>query len=133
MNDETLRMTLSIVDDDAPYCHQLLQNFTEIYPVEKWKIQGFFSDSDLLNINCHWMEFEPFEPFVHFTLAIIFNIVLLAGFISNAFVIYIIVWYAILIIIYRLYNNATQLYNYLCFQIKRKLQKVAHTSKHSTC
>jgi len=93
-------MTLSIVNDDASYCHQLLQNFTEIYPVEKWKIRGFFSDSDLLNINCHWMEFEPFEPFVHFTLAVIFTIVLLAGFFSNAFVIYIIVWYAILIIIY---------------------------------
>ena len=93
MDNETLGIISSTNGDDAGYCHQLLLNFTEIYPVEDWKMKGFFSDSDLFDINCHWMGFEPFEPFVYFTLAIIYIVILIAGFFSNALVIYIIVWY----------------------------------------
>ena len=93
MDNETLGIILSTDGDHDGHCHQLLKNFTEIYPVGEWKMKGFFSDSDLMDINCHWMEFEPFQPFVYFTLAVIFIFVLLAGFFSNALVIYIIVWY----------------------------------------
>lgn len=93
MDNETLETIFSTDGDHDGFCHQLLQNFTEIYPVGEWKMKGFFSDSDLLDINCHWMKFEPIQPFVYFALAIIFIFVLLAGFFSNALVIYIIVWY----------------------------------------
>jgi len=78
MDNETLRISWSTDgDDDTEYCHQLFQNFTQIFQVEEWKMKGFFDDSDLLNINCHWMEFEPFEPFVYFTMSVIYTFVLL--------------------------------------------------------
>ncbi len=36
-------------------CSYILQHFTEIYPVNQWKVEGFFEDADLLDIDCHWM------------------------------------------------------------------------------
>ena len=98
MDSEKLAAGFASDEDDVGRCRQLLRNFTEIYPVDEWKMKGFFDDSDLLDINCHWMEFEPFEPYAYFTLAITYIIVLLIGFFSNAFVIYIIVWYVIVIL-----------------------------------
>lgn len=88
---------------DIVYCVQLLQNFTEIFPVEQWKMKGFFVDSDLLAINCHWMKFEPLKPSVHFKLAVIYIIVFIAGLLSNSLVIYTIVWYKI----FKFYQHET--------------------------
>lgn len=80
------------VDVASHFCPQLLLNFTEMYPVEKWKTKGFFDGSALLDINCHWMTFEPLAPSVHLALVVIYTIVLLAVFLSNVLVIYIILW-----------------------------------------
>lgn len=56
-----LEITYSADGDRVWLYHQLIQHFTEIYPVEQWKIKGFLSDSYLLDIAFYWMEFEPFE------------------------------------------------------------------------
>ena len=86
--DELLNVTGSTSPDlDAGHCPQLLQHFEKVYPVEHWKAVGFFQDPDLLDIDCHWMTFEPLEPFVHYTLSIIGVIIFLVGFVSNVLVI----------------------------------------------
>ncbi len=43
---------------------------------------------DLLDIDCHWMTFEPLKPSVHYTLAIIGVLLFLVGFVSNVLVIW---------------------------------------------
>jgi len=70
---------------------KLLQHFVQVYPVEQWKKEGFFEDDHLLDIDCHWMEFEPTRSSVHFLLAVIYVIVFLIGSLSNTLAIYIIV------------------------------------------
>lgn len=74
-------------DFDAGHCPQLLLNFQKVYPVEQWKAVGFFQDADLLDIDCHWMAFEPLKPSAHYTLTIIGVLFFLLGFFSNALVI----------------------------------------------
>lgn len=71
-------------------CPKLLQHFKLTYPVNQWKTEGFFDDQHLLDINCHWMTFEPTRSFVHFLSIIIYVIVFLIGFLSNSFTIYIV-------------------------------------------
>lgn len=68
----------------------VLNHFTEVYPVEQWKAEGFFEDEDLLDIDCHWMKFDPIRPSVYYFMAIIYVIVFLIGFFSNIIPIYII-------------------------------------------
>ncbi len=79
-----------IVND---YCYHLRQNFNQIYPVKEWKEEGYFEDEDLMDIHCHWLQFEPVRPFVHFSLAILYVIFFIVGFLSNALVIFIILRY----------------------------------------
>lgn len=59
--------------------------------MEEWRMKGFFEHSDLLNINSHWMELKLFQLSGHFTLAVIYTVVLLAEFSSDVLFIYIIV------------------------------------------
>lgn len=76
-------------DFDADgHCPQLLLHFKKVYPVEQWKAVGFFQDEDLLDIDCHWMTFEPLEPSAYYTLAIIGVLVFFVGFFSNALVVF---------------------------------------------
>jgi len=79
--------------------NELVQHFKEVYPVEQWKNEGFFVDSDLLDIDCHWMAFEPARPSTHFILTIAYVVVFLLGFCSNTFSIYIIARYIIMVTI----------------------------------
>jgi len=78
----------SSVDDGD--CPELLLRFKRAYPVNQWKMEGFFEDQHLLDIDCHWMTFEPTRSSVHFLLTIIYVIVFLIGFFSNSLVIYIV-------------------------------------------
>ncbi len=71
----------------------LFNIFKEVYPVEHWKKEGFFLDSALLDIDCHWMTFEPARSFTYFLMAVVYAVVFLWGFLSNIFSIYIIVRY----------------------------------------
>lgn len=70
---------------------KLVQHFVQFYPVDQWRKEGFFEDDHLLDIECHWMEFKPTRPIVHFLLAMIYAIVFFIGSLSNTLAIYIII------------------------------------------
>ena len=72
---------------------EAIQHFKEVYQVEQWKTGGFFDEQDLLDIPCHWLEFEPARPSVHSLLSIVYSFVFLVGFLSNISSIYIVVRY----------------------------------------
>jgi len=71
-------------------CPEIVQQFKGVYPVEQWTKEGFFEENDLLDVDCHWLAFEPPHQSVHFSLAIIYVVIFLVGFFSNTFTIYII-------------------------------------------
>ena len=70
-------------------CSLLRVRFRTVYPIDKWKSEGYFTDDDLLDIDCYWMQFEPITPAAHFILAILYVIIFIIGCTSNAIVIYI--------------------------------------------
>ena len=72
-------------------CSNLVEHFKKVYPVEQWKMEGFFEDGDLLDIACHWLGFDPPRSNLHFLLAIIYVIIFLIGLLSNSLVIYAII------------------------------------------
>ncbi|XP_032796187.2 opsin-2 [Daphnia magna] len=57
--------------------------------IERWKLCGFFEDEDFLDINCHWLQFEPVPLINHLLLICLFIFILLAGCLCNFIVIYI--------------------------------------------
>ncbi|EFX70796.1 hypothetical protein DAPPUDRAFT_346935 [Daphnia pulex] len=57
--------------------------------IERWKLCGFFEDDDFLDINCHWLQFEPAPLVNHLLLVCIFVFILLTGCLCNIIVIYI--------------------------------------------
>jgi hypothetical protein len=63
--------------------------------IERWKLCGFFEDDDFLDINCHWLQFEPAPLVNHLLLVCIFVFMLLTGCLSNIIVIYIFARYNI--------------------------------------
>lgn len=75
-------------------CDQLRKQFVVLYPVEAWKSNGFFDDADLMDINCHWLQFKPARPAAHFMLAIIYAVVFVIGLVSNIAIVYILLRYA---------------------------------------
>lgn len=50
---------------------------------------GIFVDSELNDINCYWLQFEPAPLMNHLVLALIFFLVFVIGFSSNTLVLYI--------------------------------------------
>lgn len=84
-------MNNSVAGEQSGQCPELIvQHFKEVYPLEQWKMEGFFEDDDVRIIDCHWMGFEPIRPSAHFLLAFIYIVVFLVGFLSNGLVIYVI-------------------------------------------
>lgn len=80
--------------DDRLDCQLLRERFVRLYPISVWKTEGFFDDADLLEINCHWLQFEPPKPSAHFLLAIIYVGVFVVGCVSNTLVVYILLRYS---------------------------------------
>lgn len=79
--------------DEPLDCQLLREKFASIYPISVWKTNGFFQDVDLLEINCHWLQFEPTKPSSHFLLAIVYVAVFVVGCVSNTLVVYILLRY----------------------------------------
>ena len=79
----------------------LIEKFISSYPVDKWKSEGFFTDDYIVDIDCHWLGFNPVRPAIHFGLAVFYILFFFIGFLSNALVIYIIG--RLVIIIYCVY------------------------------
>lgn len=61
--------------------------------VERWKLCGFFQDDDFLDINCHWLQFEPAPLVNHLVLFCIFVVILLVGCLCNAVAAYVLARY----------------------------------------
>lgn len=57
--------------------------------IERWKLNGFFQEEDFLDINCHWLQFEPAPLVKHLILVCIFFLILVIGCFCNAVVVYI--------------------------------------------
>lgn len=57
--------------------------------IERWKLCGFFQDQDFLDINCHWLQFEPAPLVNHLILVCIFILILLIGCLCNVIAVYI--------------------------------------------
>lgn len=74
-------------------CDWLRERFVSLYPISVWKSDGFFDDADLMDINCHWLQFEPTRPSAHFLLAIVYVVVFAIGCVSNMVVVYILLRY----------------------------------------
>lgn len=85
LNRETMDGTLA--------CDLLRKQFVVLYPVDAWKSNGFFDDADLMDINCHWLQFKPARPAAHFMLAIIYAVVFVIGLVSNIAIVYILLRY----------------------------------------
>jgi hypothetical protein len=81
--------TEKVVTDDiaCPWLGEYRLRHSAI--IERWKLCGFFEDDDLLDINCHWLQFEPVPLVYHLLLVCIFIFILLTGCLSNIIVIYI--------------------------------------------
>lgn len=84
-------MTANESSDPQLDCSLLRIRFRTIYPIDKWKSDGYFTEDDILDIDCYWMQFEPIKPTAHFILAILYVIIFIVGCTSNAIVIYILV------------------------------------------
>ena len=79
--------TTTMTDD----CQLLLDNFTAAYPLDRWETEGWFDrHRDLLDINCHWMQFDPLRPSVHLILAVLYVAFFVVGVLANGLVIFII-------------------------------------------
>lgn len=75
---------------NSSLCPELVQRFKDVYPLKQWAAEGFFEENDLLDVDCHWLKFDPPRPSVNFFLAIIYVIIFVVGFVSNSFTIYVI-------------------------------------------
>ena len=93
----SLSETISVEGGPAD-CDWLRQKFVSLYPINVWKSDGFFDDADLMDINCHWLQFEPTRPATHLFLAAIYVVVFAVGCVSNVIVIYILLRYYFFII-----------------------------------
>lgn len=73
-------------------CPLLRDRFLKVWPVDEWKAKGFLKENDTLleRIPCHWLQFDPVKPSVHFGLALVYVIYFIVGIFGNGLVIYII-------------------------------------------
>ncbi len=69
--------------------YTLREKFVSLHPVDVWKSDGFFDDADLMEINCHWLQFKPIRRSIHFSLAVLLAVLFSIGFFSNVGAIYI--------------------------------------------
>jgi len=58
--------------------------------ISHWKESGLFVETDLNDINCYWLKFEPAPVIYHMVLAVLFLVIFFVGSVSNGFVISII-------------------------------------------
>jgi len=57
--------------------------------ISHWKEAGLFVETDLNDINCYWLKFEPAPVIYHMALAVLFLLIFFVGSVSNGFVIFI--------------------------------------------
>ena len=57
--------------------------------ISRWKEAGLFVETDLNDINCYWLKFEPAPVIYHMVLAVLFLVIFFVGSVSNGIVIFI--------------------------------------------
>ncbi|XP_022205432.2 opsin, ultraviolet-sensitive [Nilaparvata lugens] len=75
-------------DGNATKLEQTMERFKQLYPVESWKSEGFFTDEYLYMINPHWLQFDPPSHTAHYILAAAYFIVMTIGVTGNFLVIF---------------------------------------------
>jgi hypothetical protein len=86
---ETVSQPLCHIDNKSLSHQQLIDHFVVSYPIDMWKKEGFFTDSDLWDINCYWLQFEPVRMSVHCLLAVLYIFIFFVGCSANATVLYV--------------------------------------------
>jgi hypothetical protein len=86
---ETVYQPLCHIDNKSLSHQQLIDHFVVSYPIDMWKKEGFFTDSDLWDINCYWLQFEPVRMSVHCLLAVLYIFIFFVGCSANATVLYV--------------------------------------------
>ncbi|KAL1139635.1 hypothetical protein AAG570_006613 [Ranatra chinensis] len=71
----------------------LLDKFVSLYPVDDWKSLGMFTDDYMKLINRHWLLFPPPHPNSHYTMAVVYTILMFMGVSGNFLNIFIIIRY----------------------------------------
>ena len=75
-------------DVDCPWRQDYLSREANL--ISRWKEAGHFVETDLNDINCYWLKFEPAPVIYHMALAVIFLVIYFVGSVSNGLVIFII-------------------------------------------
>lgn len=68
----------------------LIEKFKTEYPIEMWKYYGLFKEDFLLKINSHWLKFSPPNEKTHYSLAVLYLIIMTLGMFGNALVVFMI-------------------------------------------
>lgn len=66
----------------------LIEKFKERWPVGLWRKYGLFTDTYLLSINPHWLQFPPPDPRVQYALGSLYLIMLSIGCFGNILVLF---------------------------------------------
>lgn len=84
--------TESVICSESSACVDngsiILEEFKRQYPVHLWKMYGLFTDEYLKRINTHWLKFPPPYPATHYSLAVLYAVIMLFGLTGNALVIF---------------------------------------------
>ena len=87
---DTKMLKLSAATVNKTYCDWLREKFQRLHPISTWKEEGFFEDVDLMDISCHWLQFDPIRKSYHLFFSALLSILFAVGCVSNATVFYII-------------------------------------------
>ena len=77
--------------DICPWLEDYRSNHSSL--IERWKLGGFFQDQDLIDINCHWLQFDPPPLLNHIVLIVLLSTILLTGCVANGITVYILARY----------------------------------------
>lgn len=64
----------------------LIAKFVELWPVEKWRRYGLFTDDYLLRMNSHWLQFPPPDSWIQYTFGSTYLLMAGTGFFGNVLV-----------------------------------------------
>lgn len=65
-----------------------INDFKTKYPVNMWKVNGFYKEDYMHLINSHWFKFEPPNPTSHYVLGLLYTIIMMFGCFGNSLVIF---------------------------------------------
>lgn len=76
------------INDTVKSTTLMITDFKTKYPVNKWKLHGFYTDDYIRLINSHWFKFMPPNPTSHYVLGILYAVIMIFGCFGNSLVIF---------------------------------------------